>query len=196
MKNEISMAIALIGGRFDPIHIGHLIIAEDLLEILNVEKVIFLLSHNPPHKIVYSSFEDRFNMIKIAINNYKKFEVWDIERRMNLEKSYSFLVLKEILRMDYKNLYFVIGSDQFENFKNWYNYEEILNMVNVVVVQRPSKNYNYPKELLNKVKILNNRLIEVSSSEIRKRIKENREFKFLVPYGVYEYIIERKLYLS
>jgi nicotinate-nucleotide adenylyltransferase len=189
------MAIALIGGRFDPIHIGHLIIAEDLLEILNVEKVVFLLSHNPPHKIVYSSFEDRFNMIKIAINKYRKFEVWDIERKMNLEKSYSFLVLKEILRMGYNDLYFVIGSDQFENFKNWYNYEEILNMVKIVVVQRPSKNYNYPKDLINKVKILNNRLIEISSSEIRERIRENKEFRFLVPYGVYEYIIEKKLYL-
>jgi nicotinate-nucleotide adenylyltransferase len=190
------MAIALIGGRFDPIHIGHLIIAEDLLEILNVEKVVFLLSHNPPHKIVYSSFEDRFNMIKIAINKYRKFEVWDIERKMNLEKSYSFLVLKEILRMGYNDLYFVIGSDQFENFKNWYNYEEIINMVNVVVVQRPSKNYNYPRDLINKVKILNNRLIEISSSEIRERIRENKEFRFLVPYGVYEYIIEKKLYLK
>ncbi len=188
------MAIALIGGRFDPIHIGHLIIAEDLLEILNVEKVVFLLSYNPPHKIVYSSFEDRFNMVKIAINNYEKFEVWDIERKMNLEKSYSFLVLKEILRMGYKNLYFVIGSDQFENFKNWYNYEEILNIVKVVVVQRPARNYNYPKDLLNKVEILNNRLIEVSSSEIRKRIKESKEFRFLVPCGVYEYIIKKKLY--
>ena len=190
------MAIALIGGRFDPIHIGHLIIAEDLLEILNVEKVVFLLSYNPPHKIVYSSFEDRFNMIKIAINKYRKFEVWDIEKRMNLEKSYSFVVLKEILRMGYKNLYFVMGSDQFENFKNWYNYEEILNMVNVVVVQRPSKNYNYPKDLINKVQILNNRLIEISSSEIRERIRENKEFRFLVPCGVYEYIIEKKLYLK
>ncbi|MEO0143424.1 MAG: nicotinate (nicotinamide) nucleotide adenylyltransferase [candidate division WOR-3 bacterium] len=188
------MAIAVLGGRFDPIHIGHLIIAEDLLDMLNVEKVIFLLSYNPPHKQVFCSFEHRFNMIKIAIRDFKKFEVWDIEKKLNLEKSFSYLVLKEILKFIKEPIYFVIGSDQFEVFKSWYEYEKILEIVNVVVVQRPNINYNYPQDLIPKVKILNNRIIEVSSSEIRKRIKEGKEYRFLVPNGVYEYIKENHLY--
>ncbi len=188
------MAIAIVGGRFDPIHIGHLIIAQDLLELLDVEKVVFLLSHNPPHKGVFANFDDRFNMLKIAINNYNKFEVWDIERKLNLEKSYSYLVLNEILKFTKDDIYFIVGSDQFENFKSWYNYERILEMVKVVIVQRPSYSYNYPADLIDKVRILNNRLIDISSSEIRRRIKENKEFKFLLPKGVYEYIKDKKLY--
>ncbi len=188
------MAIAVVGGRFDPIHVGHLIIAQDLLEILDVEKVVFLLSYNPPHKDVIANFDDRFNMLKIAINNYYKFEVWDIERKLNFKKSYSYLVLDEILKFIKDDVYFIVGSDQFESFKSWYNYERILEMVKVVVVQRPGRNYNYPTDLIDKVRILNNRLIDISSSEIRRRIKEDKEFKFFLPKGVYEYIKDKKLY--
>ncbi len=188
------MAIAVFGGRFDPIHIGHLIIAQDLLEILNVRKVVFLLSHNPPHKKVFSSFEDRLEMIRISIKNSEKFEVWDIEKRLNLEKSYSYIVLSKILEVVNDKIYFVIGSDQFENFKTWYKYEDILRIVEVIVVQRPYINYNYPEDLLLRVKILNNRIIEISSSEIRKRIREAKEYRFFVPEGVYEYIERNKLY--
>jgi len=188
------MAIALIGGRFDPIHLGHLIIAQDLLELLDINKVVFLLSYNPPHKNAIASFEDRYNMIKLSINNYKKFEVWDIEKKLSLEKSYSYIVLNEILKNIKEKIYFVIGSDQFESFETWYKYEEILKIVDVVVVQRPNKNYNYPKNLINRVKILNNRLIDISSSEIRERIKKNKEFRFFLTKEVYEYIIENRIY--
>lgn len=188
------MAIAIVGGRFDPVHIGHLIIAQDLLEILDVKSVIFLLSYNPPHKQTFASFEDRLNMLKIAIDNYDKFEVWDIEKQLNFEKSYSYLILSEILKFKKEKIYFVVGSDQFENFKNWYRYEDILNMVDVVVAQRPGRVYNYPLDLIGKVRILNNRMIDISSSEIRKRIRENREFRFFLPLKVYNYIVENKLY--
>lgn len=187
------MAIAIIGGRFDPIHVGHLIVAQDILEILNVNKVVFLLSHNPPHKPVFSSFEDRYNMIKLSIENFEKFEVWDIEKKLNLEKSYTYLVLLEILRFVKEDIFLVIGSDEFENFKNWYRYEDILKMVKLAVVQRPESPYSYSSDI--DALTIENRIIQVSSSEIRERIKNGKEFRFLVPHEVYEYILEKKLYL-
>ncbi|MCS7245073.1 MAG: nicotinate (nicotinamide) nucleotide adenylyltransferase [candidate division WOR-3 bacterium] len=189
------MAIAIVGGRFDPIHIGHLIVAQDILEILKVNKVVFLLSHNPPHKPVFSSFEDRYNMIKLSIENFEKFEVWDIERKLNLEKSYTYLILIEILKFVKEEIFLVIGSDEFENFKNWYRYEDILKIVKLAVVQRPENPYSYSSDIVDRVIMIKNRIIQVSSSEIRKRIRKNMEFRFLVPYRVYEYIVEKKLYV-
>ncbi len=188
--------ILVIGGRFDPIHIGHLIIAEDMKEELSVDKVIFIPGYHPPHRGVETSFEHRYNMVKLAIDEEPSFAVSDIEKRLGLEKSYSYLVMKEFKKeFPDARILFLIGSDQFKTFKTWYRYEELLDIVEIVVALRNTadKKY-YPKDLIERVKFAHNRLIEVSASEIRRRVREGKPFRFMVREPVYQYILQNNLY--
>ncbi len=188
--------ILVIGGRFDPIHIGHLIIAEDMKEELNVDKVFFIPSYNPPHRGVETPFEHRYNMVKLAIDEEPSFAVSDIEKRLGLEKSYSYLVMQEFKKQfPDSRILFLIGSDQFKTFKTWYKYEDLLNLVEVVVALRNTadKKY-YPKDLIERVKFAHNRIIEVSASEVRRRAREGKPFRFMVREPVYQYILENNLY--
>lgn len=186
--------IGIFGGLFDPPHIGHLLTALDALTELSLDEIWFLVSFNPPHRNENASFDDRFNMVKLSIKGFEKFKAIDIEKELNLEKSFSLIVIKEIKKR-YKGIefWFLIGSDQFERFSTWYKPEEILKEVKIAVLKRKMEDLNnlpFSKE----VKFLNNRCIEISSSEIRKRVKEGKEIKFFVRDEVEKYIKEKGVY--
>lgn len=186
------MRIALFGGRFDPVHIGHLIVAQDVVEILSLDRLIFLPSYNPPHKPTQAPFDDRYRMIQLAIKGHPWMEVWDAERRFNLRRSYTVEVLRRLLPElpDTDEIFFLIGSDEFRHIHSWYRYQDLLKMVHVVVMKRPFYEVEV-EEIVGKaerVHVVSRREIEVSSSEIRKRIRENREFRYLVPDPVYRYL--------
>lgn len=180
----------VFGGNFNPVHTGHLILAADSLCLLSLEKVIFVPAWKSPFKenVPVIPFKDRYNMLKLAISNKKYFEVLDIEgKRKGI--SYTYQTLKELLKKE-ENLCLLIGEDQAKDFKKWYKWKEILEMMNVFVFKRSKKKLKYPKGL----KTLNSRIIEISSTEIRNKIKNGEPIDFLVPDPVRDYIKEHKLY--
>ena len=181
---------AIFGGNFNPVHTGHLILAADALRILSLDKVLFIPAWKSPFKenIPTIPFNDRYNMLRLATSNKKCFEVSDIEgKRKGI--SYTYQTLKELFKKE-RDLCILIGEDQAKDFKEWHKWEEILKMADVFVFKRSKEKHKYPKGL----KTLNSRIIEISSTEIRNKIKNGQPVDFLVPAPVLDYIKKHKLY--
>ena len=202
------MKLGLIGGTFNPIHNGHLKIASKVLDIFNLKKVIFIPSGNPPHKRKVNIIDasNRLKMIQLAIRNYKNFEVCDIEVKRK-GKCYTLDTIKQIKKIygrpsnrrktDYvTDIYFIAGADSALDLPNWKDPLKILSLSHFVTVERP----HFSLEKLDKryrermVKV-GGVSIDISSSDIRKRIKEGKSIKSLVPKKVEEYIKKNKLYI-
>lgn len=180
----------IFGGNFNPVHKGHLILANDALNLLNLEKVLFIPAWISPFKndISSVSFKDRYNMLKLSTSDNKYFEVSDLEYKRK-GVSYTYHTIIELLKVE-KNLCLLIGEDQAINFKKWYEWKKILETVDVYVFKRSKKNQKYPEGL----KTLNTKIIEISSTEIRDRIKNREPVNSLVPKEVLNYIKEHGLY--
>jgi len=180
----------VFGGNFNPVHIGHLILAADSLRLLSLEKVFFVPAWKSPFKenVPAAPFKDRYNMLKLATFNKKDFEILDIEGKRK-GVSYTYYTLKELIKKE-KNLCLLIGEDQAKDFKEWYKWEEILKMVEVFVFKRSKKKKKYPEGL----KEIDSRIVEISSTEIRDKIKKGESADFLIPNSVRDYIKEHGLY--
>ena len=190
------MRIGILGGRFDPIHIGHLIVAQDVAEILRLDRILFLVSHNPPHKGVLTSFEDRLRMVQLAVQNNPRFEASDFERKLNLPRSYTVQVLEALRKTLPANitLFFIMGEDQFATLDTWYQPDRLFHLAQVVVMRRPGTRGEPPPLFQKRVIYTRQRLIEISSSEIRRRVKAGQSITYLVPREVELYIRRRGLY--
>ncbi len=186
------MRIGIFGGRFDPIHHGHLILAQDVLELLELDRILFLVSARPPHKGAYAPFEHRYRMVQLATAGMPAFEPSNLEARLNLEKSYTALVLPH-LGLQGHTAFFLMGQDQYRHFPKWYQPEEILRWVQVVVLRRPGAP-QHPGPYDHRVRFLETRLLDISSSEIRQRIREGKSIRYLVPDAVRAYIEAHNLY--
>jgi len=186
--------IGIFGGTFDPIHYGHLIIAERAREQFNLDFVIFIPCGIPPHKKkVYALPEDRLNMVKVAIENNPFFKVSDIEI-FKKEVSYTYNTLKELKKKmpDYEIL-MIIGEDSLYDIPNWYKASELVKEVIFLVAKRsenPKFNINFPINY----KIVDSPFIDISSSYIRSCIFENKTIKYLIPDKVIEYIRNKGVY--
>ncbi|HOX54195.1 MAG: nicotinate-nucleotide adenylyltransferase [Candidatus Omnitrophica bacterium] len=186
--------IGVFGGTFDPIHNGHITIAEEVFKELSLDKIIFVPAHIPPHKLhaKIASAQDRYNMVKLAVGYNDNFEVSDIE--INREgPSYSIDTIKELkenIGTD-SEFYFLIGSDSIAELKYWKDFNSLLKIVKFVVVNRPRYSFEgMPKGALR----IQLRGIDISSSKIRNRIREKEPIDSLVPEKVKEYIIKKRLY--
>ena len=187
------MKIGILGGTFNPVHVGHLILAEEAKEKIGLEKIIFVPTYLPPHKNsseIASAF-DRYEMIKTAIRNNKSLLVSDIEIKRK-GKSYTIDTLREF-KKKYPNdeLFFISGSDLLKYLEEWKDLTEILKMVKFIVATRPG----YPLEKIpHYISTVSIRAVDISAFEIRKAIKEGKSFRYLVPEAVFNYITKRKLY--
>ena len=192
------MKIAILGGTFDPPHLGHLILAETVLKELNYDKVLFIPSKIPPHKNISGevSDEDRLNMLKLSIEDDKRFSFDDYELK-NEGISYSIKTLNYLYQnynIDGK-IALIIGADLIKNFHKWKEPEKISELANIVAVNR-EENDNLDKENIEKynIKIIIAPRIDISSTLIRERIKKNKAFRYFLNNKVYNYIISNKLY--
>ena len=195
------MAIALYGGSFDPIHIGHLITATNAVETYNLDKVIFIPSHITPLKDrdLEASDTDRFEMIQRSIKNNSKFIVSDYEINNN-RVSYSYNTVK-YFKDNYKDekIYFIIGTDRAKDLKKWYNIEELSKLVTFIFVARDGEKL---EDIVEKdgfykgidYEIMISPIIEISSSLIRNRIKQNKKIDYMVTDNCKSYIEELSLY--
>lgn len=195
------MRIGILGGTFNPIHIGHLILAEEVREKLLLGKIIFVPAYQPPHKdnSDIASAPIRLAMVKTAIKGNKYFSVSDIEIKRD-GRSYTIDTLREFKKLyPQDELYFIIGSDLLKYLDDWKDWDEIVKMVRFIVATRPG----YPLEEISTyiasrqtgASTVAIRAVDVSGFEIRKAIKEERSFRYLVPDSVFKYINRRKLYL-
>lgn len=189
------MKIGIFGGSFSPIHNGHLQIAEDCLIEMGLDKIIFLPNAKPPHKNVEKfSFENRVEMLKLAIEDNEKFEISLVEEDF-LKTHYSYNTMKENFCNDKDKFYFIMGDDEFLNISSWYEYEKFLEITSVIVFLRK---YNLDfildknKDLIEKydINIVKNSVISISSTDIRNRMNEKKSIKYLIPKKVCKYIYE------
>ncbi|MFH1288486.1 MAG: nicotinate-nucleotide adenylyltransferase [bacterium] len=199
-KNKKIRLIGIFGGTFNPIHNGHLLIAEDVRERLNLDKVLFIPAANPPHKKNNDLAEacHRLEMVKLAIRDNPCFSVSDIEIKRG-GMSYSIETIKTLKEIYQKGteLFFIMGADSILEFMAWKEWESLLGLCNFVVAPRPG--YEIAEAgskpvLTENVVFLKTRMFDTSSTEIRKKIKNKEPIECFVPDAAVKYIRKHKLY--
>ena len=208
MAENSKKKIGIMGGTFNPIHHGHLVTAQEALAQFSLDQVIFIPTGDPPHKIedFLADAEDRYLMTVIAISSNDNFLVSraEIDRK---GKSYTIDTVKELRNvhgMD-AELFFITGADAILEILTWKNTEEIVTLAKFIAATRPgydlskiedlkSTLFNSKKEADEGISIMEIPALAISSTDIRKRIKQERPINFLVPEGVNNYIIKHELY--
>jgi len=195
MVNNRLNRIGLFGGTFDPIHMGHLIVAEWITDSLEIDKTIFIPNNIHPFR-KRGDIEEaghRLKMIELAINPYPRFDVSDVEIRRE-GVSYTIDTLQHFIS-EYPDsgIYYVMGADNLKDFTSWKQPHEILKLVNLVVYNRAGTEIDESLDHERMI-LIDSPYIDISSTHIRHRIAKGRAFRTLVPPGVYEYIIDNKLY--
>lgn len=176
-------------------------LAEEIRQIKNFEKIIFLPTGNPPHKSLYVSSEDRLNMVKLACMDNDAFEVSDLEVK-NKKISYTIDSLK-ILKEKYDNINYIIGSDTVFQLKTWKSFEKLPEYTKFIFMKRPG--YDLEKDLNMEIQWLKEEfgfeieevtgpLYDISSHDIREDISKGRSLKYILPEKVREYISDKRLY--
>ena len=197
--------IGIMGGTFNPIHMGHLIAAQEVLNKMNMDKIIFIPTGNPPHKSkreVISAL-DRYEMVKLAVESNERFGVSDIEINRK-GQTYSYDTLTELHNMYYETqFYFIIGFDTLKEIDTWKRFCDVCSMTKFIVVNRGNTCSEIEEEILIKEKKYGSNFslveipdIKISSTDIRDRIKSNKSIKYLVSDEVEGYIKQKGLYLS
>lgn len=186
------MKIGIFGGSFDPPHLGHLILAEQARIAKNLDKIIFVPSGISPHKKEITLAKHRFIMTKIAIKGNDFFEVSDLEIKKQ-EISYTIDTIKYFEKI-YSQIYYIIGQDWLENIKTWKDWQQILKIAKFLVGQRQSAEREIDKEILENIEFFPMPIIEISSTDIRQRVKNSSSIKYLVPTQVRKYIYKHHLY--
>lgn len=190
------MNIGIFSGSFNPIHIGHVILASYIAEYTETDEVWFLVSPQSPFKSEdkLSDQQLRFEMTEIALRNYTKLKASDFEFTMP-KPSYTINTL-QALKEKYteNNFSLIIGADNWQLFENWKDYGKILEEFTLKVYPRLGSQITIPDNLKRKVQVLDSPIIEISSTFIREGIKEGRNMRAFLPEGVYEYILAKGLY--
>ncbi|WP_333871317.1 nicotinate-nucleotide adenylyltransferase [Desulforamulus putei] len=196
--------ICLMGGTFDPIHYGHLVVAEEVRQKFGLQKVLFIPAARPPHKMgkKISEAYHRVNMTRLATASNKYFEVSTLEiERQGI--SYTIDTVREIKRIyGIETVYFITGADAVLEIINWKEAEKLLSMCTFIAATRPGYNLNniketlksLPGDILKRILPLEVPALSISSSDIRQRVMEGRSIKYLLPESVEEYILKNGLY--
>ncbi|TSA50401.1 MAG: nicotinate-nucleotide adenylyltransferase [Sphingobacteriales bacterium] len=189
------MKVGLFFGSFNPVHIGHLVIANFMAENTDLQKVWFVVSPHNPLKEKKSLLKDayRLHLVRLATEDNTKFKVSDIEFKLP-QPSYTIHTLTYLKeKFPQHEFVLIMGSDNLESLEKWKNYEIILRDYEIYVYSRAEK-LKTPLENHAHVKIFEVPVMDISSSEIRKLISEKKSARYLLPEIVYEEIKTRKFY--
>lgn len=189
------MKIGLFFGSFNPVHTGHMILANYMAEFTDLQQVWLVVSPHNPLKKKSSLLSDhhRLQLVRLAIGENSKLKASDIEFKLS-QPSYTINTLTYLKEKYPQNQFaLIMGSDNLGNFHKWKNYEQILAQYEIYVYPRPE---NDGGELKNhaKVKMLNAPLVEISSSFIRQGIKDGKDMHYMLPEAVLNYIKEMHFY--
>jgi nicotinate-nucleotide adenylyltransferase len=212
------LRLGVFGGTFDPVHLGHLRAAQEALEILGLDEMLFVPVSVPPHKPSRKilTFQSRWRMLQLAVVNNARFRLSDLERRMP-GKSYTVHSLKKLHEENPGvELFFLVGGDAFFEMDTWYQFQEIFRLAAVVVLSRLEcgaeeilefvskkvsdlygivpENGEIRHPVLPSVFILRNTRMDISSTRIRELVAEGLSIQYLVPDNVLGYIEENRLY--
>jgi len=192
---EKCKTIGLLMGSFNPVHLGHLIIAQSVINELLVDEIWFVVSPHNPFKNADDLADEnhRLEMVKLGIENNTKFKATDIE--FSLPKpNYSYITIQKLIEENPNyNFRLIIGGDNFNNFHLWNEYEYLLNNCPPIVYPRFGIELN-PQIDVEKTHILNPPLLDISSTLIREYLNKGLSIKYLVSETVEEYIKEKELF--
>lgn len=190
--------VGLLGGVFDPVHNGHLIAAEAAREACGLNRVMFIPASDPPHKRYagMASAQARAEMVRLSIQDHPCFDLSPIELRRP-GPSYTADTLSELRQAlgEGVSLFLIIGADNVTEIGAWHRPDRILSLATVVVVRRPGAAPDRADPALTRgMQFVETPLIEISSTDIRRRVREGRSIRYLVPREVENYIYEHGLY--
>jgi nicotinate-nucleotide adenylyltransferase len=205
--HKLVKKLGIFGGTFNPIHMGHLIVAEMARQECDLEKVLFIPAASPPHKSdkSVSCPNHRFRMTELAIESNPYFKASDIELKRE-GKSYTIDTLKnlrEIYPKEYE-FWMIIGGDSLIEFDNWRNAKGIMELCNFAVYMRPYISIDKCMAQADKIRgQANSRvifvqapMIDISSTDIRRRVVQGKSIRYMVPDPVREYILEKRLFIN
>lgn len=206
MTNGTGANIGILGGTFNPVHMGHLIAAQSAAENYDLSKVLFVPCATPPHKgrSSLASTEHRLAMLEAAIEGNLRFEICDLEVRRD-GPSYTIDTIRQLRRQYPRcSLHFIIGADTLTELHMWKDIHELLTLCRFVTLARPGSPLEqinpgdlgldppWPERLLKDV--CRGQAISISSSDLRHRLAEGMAVRYLVPPEVEMYIVEHGLY--
>lgn len=222
MKKKFGKRVGLLGGTFNPVHLGHLRAAEEIREILTLDKICFIPAAIPPHKDSEEiiSPDDRLRMLEISIQGNPFFEISDVELNRK-GASYTIDTLKYFSsNFSEFELYFIVGNELFIEIDTWKNFKELFELSNFIVITRPGfsedfssliplavkddfRYYKKEKDVTIYLHKSSNTLaiaqiygVQVSSTQIRDLLRDKKSIKYLVPAPVESYILSKKLYVK
>ena len=199
------MKIGIMGGTFDPIHIGHLLLGEFAYEDFGLDEIWFLPNGNPPHKETSDAEEDlrhRVEMVRLAIGSVPYFRLNTHEADVD-RHSYTYKTMQEFnSRYPENEFYFILGADSLFSIEQWKYFREIFPTCTILAAMRDDKD---AEDMKTQIKYLNEKygariellqapLVEISSTTIRERSARDLSVRYMVPDAVAEYIAEHHLY--
>ena len=202
-QNILSEKVAMYGGSFNPIHKGHIQLAEYFVKELNLDRLLIVPDRTPPHKSDKAMVSPlhRYNMCKIAVQNFPKIEVSDIEINRT-GKSYTVDTLRQLKSLYPKaQLFLIMGEDMFLSLHTWREYREIFNTAIICALPREHDNLSpilhyakqYEAEKLRFI-VSDAKVVQISSTEIRESIRQGLPLSDMLEEKVAEYIVQYSLY--
>jgi nicotinate-nucleotide adenylyltransferase len=214
------MRTGIFGGTFNPIHLAHLRIAEEVREACGLDRILFLPAALPPHKqlATCTPFPDRLAMVEAAVADHPQFSACDLEAQRS-GASYSVDTLEVLQRLYPKDsLYFIIGLDSFFDISSWKDYPRLFKLANIVVAHRPEydddaplrrlpialadqfcydeRSFTYRHKCGNELIFVSETRLAISSTALREQVRNKRSIRYLVPTEVATYIQKHHLYLE
>jgi len=188
------MKIGVLGGSFDPPHIGHYFVIQQILELLpEIDKILLVPAYQHQWKPAFASVEARTSMLKCFVRNRVEISDVEIQRKGT---SYTIDTIRELKSQTKAQLYWIVGSDIVYEFERWQKKEELIKEAHFLVFPRDP--YHLPKELPQGFECIQDKYLittNISSTAIRQRVKMEKDITHLVPEKVRSYIIKNKLYL-
>jgi nicotinate-nucleotide adenylyltransferase len=190
--------VGLLGGTFDPPHLGHLVLADQCAQALGLDQVAFVLAYRPPHKEDrrLTAFETRRRLLEAAIAADPRFTVMTLERDREAP-SYTVETLRTLREQrPGDRFWLLLGEDSLDELHTWREPQEIARLARIAVYRRRGAAGTVPEMLRGRVEMVDGPLVDVSSSWVRARVRAGGSLRYLVPVGVAELIARERLYLD